>query len=161
MRTAKQPEGESEEKAKESANLKHDLALQRLLKESHLLDASSFNGTTAMPEGKTRLRALDLRLHELGAKKSASEQEKMPLAHRKGIKAKAANRDASRRKEATENGVILEKVKMARAPEKRRERGVSAPSVGKFKGGTLKLSSRDVRSIEGPKQRSSSKGRRR
>ena len=150
----------------ESANLKHDLALQRLLKESHLLKPSSTSSSniSAGPEGKSRLKALDLRLRDLGAKKAVTEQEKMPIAHRKGMVAKAASREASRRKEATENGIILERVKMAAAkPEqhRRRERGVDAPGVGKSRGGTLKLSSRDVKAIEGPKQRMGGKGGRR
>lgn len=85
----------------------------------------------------------------------------MPIAHRKGIVAKAAGREATRRKEAVENGIILEKAKLAARPEQRRERGIAAPGVGKFRGGTLKLSSRDVKSIEGPKQRMGGKGRRR
>ncbi|TKA78052.1 hypothetical protein B0A55_02124 [Friedmanniomyces simplex] len=146
----------------ETSNLKHDLALQRLLKESHLLDRSSTASSTMAPEGKTRVKALDLRLRDLGAKKSLLEQEKMPLAHRKGIKAKAAGREVTRRKEAVENGVVLEKVKMASQPQKRRERGVGAPSIGKFRGGTLKLSSHDVKSIERSRQQGGSgKGRRR
>ena len=114
-----------------------------------------------MPEGKGRIKALDLRLQDLGAKPSLSEQVKMPLAHRKGIQAKAANRESSRRKEATENGIILEKAKFTGKVEKRRERGVDGPSIGKFRGGTLKLSSRDVRSIEGPKRSAGGKGRKR
>ncbi|KAK5121897.1 hypothetical protein LTR85_004469 [Meristemomyces frigidus] len=157
----KKPKMDSADDAKEGANLKHDLALQRLLKESHLLDSSSFQGPTAAPGGKGRLKALDLRLQDLGAKRPATEQEKMPLAHRKGIVAKAAGREAARRKEAVENGIILEKAKLAARPEQRRERGIAAPGVGKFRGGTLKLSSRDVKSIEGPKQRMAGKGRRR
>lgn len=149
-----------EDNAAEGANLKHDLALQRLLKESHLLDRSTANRSTAVPEGKDRIKALDLRLHDLGAKKAVSEQKNMPLAHRKGIVAKATNREASRRKEAAENGIVLEKARLAAKPEKRRERSVSTPTVGKFQSGTLKLSSRDVRSIEGPRQRAGGKGRR-
>lgn len=87
----------------------------------------------------------------------------MPLAHRKGIIAKKQSRDEERRKEAKENGVILEK---ERKKEKKeggmRVRGVDAPSVGKFKGGTLRLSRRDVASIEGPKKQVSKvKGKRR
>lgn len=140
--------------------MKHDLALQRLLKESHLLDPSSYKGTTAAPEGKGRLKALDLRLQDLGAKKTATEQVKMPLAHRKGIVAKAAGREVSRRKEAVENGIILERAKQIAKPEKRRERGIGAPEVGKFRSGTLKLSSNDVKAIQGPKQRTGGKGRR-
>ncbi|GAB1729543.1 hypothetical protein NU195Hw_g178t1 [Hortaea werneckii] len=161
-KTAKQPKDNSEEDASESANLKHDLALQRLLKESHLLDPSSFDGTNTAPEGKSRLKALDMRLQDLGAKKGTMEQEKMPLSHRKGIKAKAANREVARRKDAAENGIILEKAKATKGPERRRERGVGAPSVGKFKGGTLQLSSRDVKSMERPRQvQGGKKGKRR
>lgn len=84
----------------------------------------------------------------------------MPLSHRKGIKTKAATREATRRKDAAENGIILERVKATKAPERRREKGVDVPSVGKFKGGTLKLSSRDVKSIEGPRKSIGGKGRR-
>ncbi|KAI7281328.1 hypothetical protein KC345_g4202 [Hortaea werneckii] len=161
-KTAKQPKDNPEEDASESANLKHDLALQRLLKESHLLDPSSFDGTSTAPEGKSRLKALDMRLQDLGAKKGTLEQEKMPLSHRKGIKAKAANREVARRKDAAENGIILEKAKATKGPERRRERGVGAPSVGKFKGGTLQLSSRDVKSMERPRQaQGGKKGKRR
>ncbi|KAI7085867.1 hypothetical protein KC356_g5518 [Hortaea werneckii] len=159
---AKQPKDNPEEEASESANLKHDLALQRLLKESHLLDPSSFDGTNTAPEGKSRLKALDMRLQDLGAKKGTLEQEKMPLSHRKGIKAKAANREVARRKDAAENGIILEKAKATKGPERRRERGVGAPSVGKFKGGTLQLSSRDFKSMERPRQaQGGKKGKRR
>ncbi|KAK4548557.1 hypothetical protein LTR36_009467 [Oleoguttula mirabilis] len=158
---SKRPKVDSADDAKEGDNLKQDLALQRLLKESHLLDSSSLQGPTAAPEGKGRLKALELRLQDLGAKKPATEQVRMPLAHRKGIAAKATGREAARRKEAVENGIILEKAKLAARPEKHRERGVIAPGVGKFRGGTLKLSSRDVKSIEGPQQRMGGKGRKR
>lgn len=156
------PNAEStEDDAAELANTKHDLALQRLLKESHLLDPSTFTGSTTTPKGKSRLKALDSRLQGLGAKKALLEQEKMPLAHRKGIKAKAADRETTRRKEATENGVILERFKTAPKVEKRRDRGIAPPSIGKFKGGTLRLSSRDVKALERSKQRTGGKGRRR
>lgn len=163
-RTATARKADEEEDSSEAANLKHDLALQRLLKESHLINPE--NPTTAGPEGKSRLQALDLRLQDLGAKKALAEQTKMPLAHRRGIQAKAAGREVSRRKEAAENGVILERKKgkltarvgggggdVGGGGAERRERGIGNPSVGKFRGGTLRLSSRDVKSIEGPKQR--------
>ncbi|KAK3067892.1 pre-rRNA processing and 40S ribosomal subunit assembly [Teratosphaeriaceae sp. CCFEE 6253] len=156
---SKPAQSEPEDEA-EASNLKHDLALQRLLRESHLLDHSAASSSSAVPEGKSRIKALDLRIQDLGAKNSHLTQEKMPIAHRKGIVAKASSRESARRKEAVENGVILEKVKSVSQPQKRRERGIGAPSVGKFRGGTLKLSSRDVRSVEGPK-RAGGKGRKR
>jgi hypothetical protein len=133
----------------EAANLKKDLALQRLLTESHLLDSS----TNPTPSGNNRHKATDLRLQALGAKTSILKQEKMPMAHRRGIIAKQSEKEDKRRKEAKENGVILEKVKMGeRSNSGRRDRGVGAPGVGKFSGGTLRLSKKDIFDIEGPKR---------
>lgn len=79
----------------------------------------------------------------------------MPLAHRKGIIAKSAEREEKRRREARENGVVLEKRKQGNGkPDgKRRERGVGGPGVGSFRGGMLRLSRRDVMEIEGPKKK--------
>ena len=148
----------------ENANLKNDLALQRLLKESHLLDPSNFSGNGSAPEGKSRLKALDLRLQDLGAKNAIAKQ-RMPVAHRKGMEAKARSREEKRRRDAAENGVVLEKVRASSKPRhgtkpgSKRERGVGGPSVGKFMGGTLKLSAKDLKDIQGPK-RVSSKGKR-
>ena len=67
---------------------------------------------------------------------------------------KAAVREETRRSEARENGIVLERVrgKGGEAKGKRRERGVGAPAVGRFSGGTLRLSRRDVEEIEGPKR---------
>ncbi|OJD31626.1 uncharacterized protein BKCO1_4600063 [Diplodia corticola] len=153
--------------AADAMNLKNDLALQRLLQESHLLDASSSSSPLADPlagpTGKNRHKATALRLQALcsggGSKASSvlSQQQKMPMAHRKGIKAKAAAKEATRRREARENGIVLERVRKdpaaaagdAAAAKKKRERGVGGPGVGRFSGGTLRLSKRDVASITG------------
>ena len=78
----------------------------------------------------------------------------MPMSHRKGIIAKQTKREEKRRKEAKENGVILEKAKIVKKGiDGRRDRGVGAPGVGKFSGGTLKLSKKDIFDIEGPGRR--------
>ncbi|KXS98242.1 hypothetical protein AC578_6275 [Pseudocercospora eumusae] len=158
--TTKAAKSSIEDDSSEVANLKKDVALQRLLKESHLLDPSSFRGSTG-PEGKDRIKALDMRLQDLGAKTSAIQQENMPMSMRKGISGKAASREASRRKEAAENGIILEKFKRRSKSEKPRVRGVTGPGIGKMQGSTLKLSARDVRSIQGPPGGTGRKGRRR
>ena len=131
---------------KEADNLKHDLALQRLLKESHLLEDAS----DLAPTGKNRLKALDLRMQELGAKSSLYHQ-KMPSAHRRGIKAKAETKEEKRRRDARENGIILEKPahKVNKSSSGRREPGVGGPSVAKFAGGTLNLSKSDIFSVKG------------
>ncbi|KAL4991199.1 hypothetical protein BDW68DRAFT_174345 [Aspergillus falconensis] len=136
---------DEDDKDAESLNLTNDLALQRLLKESHLLDSAS----DLAPTGKNRHKALDLRMQELGARNSLYDQKNMPSSMRKGIKAKAVSKEDKRRREARENGIILEKP----APKKqissgRRERGVGGPSIGKFAGGTLNLSKRDVAHVQ-------------
>ena len=152
MTTAKMKQpttNDSEDAATEAANLKKDLALQRLLRESHLLDSHS----SLAPSGQNRQKALDLRLQGLGSKSSIMSQQKMPLTHRKGIVAKATKRDEIRRTEAKENGIVLEKaVKIKKVGDARRQRGIGAPSVGKFQGGMLKLSKKDVADIEGPRK---------
>ena len=77
----------------------------------------------------------------------------MPLAQRKGIIAKATKREHLRRREAQENGIILEKATQSKKKDdSMRQRGIGAPSVGKFRGGMLKLSKKDVADIEGPKK---------
>lgn len=149
--TAKSNKKEESEDENDADNLKHDLALQRLLRESHLLDSAS----ELAPTGKNRLKALDLRMQALGAKTSLYKQQKMPDAHRRGIKAKAAIKEDKRRKEAKENGIILEKPsKVTKASSGRRERGIGGSSIGKFSGGTLNLSKRDLHAMQGPKGRS-------
>ncbi|EED18237.1 conserved hypothetical protein [Talaromyces stipitatus ATCC 10500] len=149
-----------EEVDNETENLQNDLALQRLLKESHLLDSDS---SDLNPTGKNRHKALDLRLLALGAKKSIFEQKKMPKSHREGIQSKAIKTETNRRREARENGIILEKpvFKQSKSSTKRRERGVGAPAVGKFSGGTLRLSKHDLASIQGPSRKAGRGGKKR
>lgn len=69
--------------------------------------------------------------------------------------AKVAEREGTRRRTAQENGIILEKaVRGKKKDERKRQRGIGAPSVGRFQGGMLKLSKKDVAEIEGPKKAS-------
>lgn len=155
VRQKQSKEADLDEAMSDAQNLKKDLALQRLLKESHLLDHKS----PSSPYGQNRHKAIDLRLQELGTKSSLYHQRNMPMSQRKGIAAKASGREESRRKEAKENGVIL-----ARATKGKkdiidtRQRGIGAPSVGRFKGGMLTLSKRDVIEIQGRKK--TTKGKR-
>ncbi|RAL05595.1 uncharacterized protein BO80DRAFT_340366, partial [Aspergillus ibericus CBS 121593] len=155
---AKKEKGDDEEDATDADNLKNDLALQRLLKESHLLESAS----DLAPTGKNRIKALDLRMQEIGAKSSLYKQS-MPSSHRRGIKAKADMKEDRRRREARENGIILEKPapKSNTNNNKRRERGIGGSSIGKFAGGSLNLSKRDVAAIQGPRRstKGKSKGR--
>jgi hypothetical protein len=91
-------------------------------------------------------------LQALGSKTSIYKQENMPLAHRRGILSKQAERESTRRKEARENGIILERAKSKDKFGGKRDRGVGGPGVGKFSGGTLTLSKKDIMDIEGPKK---------
>jgi hypothetical protein len=137
----------------ETTNLKNDMALQKLLRESHLLSASS-SGTstpTLTTTGVARHKSQDLHLQALGAKGSIFTQKKMPMAQRKHMIDKARTTEEKRRREAREAGIVLERENRVakKAPEKKRERGVGGPSIGKFRGGTLSLSKKDVQSITG------------
>ena len=89
----------------------------------------------------------------MGSKSSVFAQRNMPLAQRKGIAAKATKKEELRRREARENGIVLEKAAKSKKKDgNMRQRSIGAPSVGKFQGGMLKLGKRDVAEIEGPKK---------
>jgi hypothetical protein len=80
-------------------------------------------------------------------------QRKMPLAQRKGIAQTALRKETRRRKEAKENGIILETPRKREVrKDGKRQRSIGNPTVGKFKGGMLKLSQKDVAAIEGPRR---------
>jgi hypothetical protein len=141
----------------EAKHLKNDLALQRLLRDSHMLSSLSpssagTSGTstpTLSASGSLRHKSTDLHIRSLGAKSSVHAQKNMPMSHRKGIAKKSAEREDRRRKEAKENGVILEREVRKKKFTGSRDKGVGGPTVGKFRGGMLKLSKRDVASITG------------
>jgi len=134
----------AKEEPEEALNLKNDLALHRLISESSLLSSSS-GASGPVP----RQKIAELRMRALGSKRSVLEQRSMPMAHRKGITAKSSEREAKRRQEAKENGIILERERRERKTSAgKRERGVGGPAVGKFSGGTLKLSKRDLTDIK-------------
>lgn len=84
----------------------------------------------------------------------------MPMSHRRGIIAKQSDREEKRRKEARENGIILEKAQMGakKGSGGKRDRGVGVPGVGKLSGGTLKLSKKDIFEIEGPQKSDGARG---
>ncbi|KAK6605725.1 hypothetical protein H4I95_05531 [Botrytis cinerea] len=160
--------------ATEALNLKNDLALQRLLDESHLLTSSSSSSAANSHavhtlQGKNRLKALDMRVQALGGKTSIHTQESMPMNMRKGIIRKAEEKEERRRREAKENGIVLETKGrgggVSGGRERRKERSGtggtfdSGPGVGRMRGATLSLSERDVVGIEGSKRGGGRMGR--
>lgn len=112
-----------------AALLANDLALQRLIAESHILAADGGNPTTHLASasalvlgddgpspdeprfaaGRARRRTTDLRLQTLGAKHSILPHRKMSMAHRKATVANATAREERRRREARESGIVLER----------------------------------------------------
>jgi Domain of unknown function (DUF4602) len=158
---------DKDEPDNEAQNLKNDVALQRLLAESHLLSeaASASQSTSLELAGKARHRALALRMRSLAgggplsalakdvAPDGAAAGGVMPMAMRRGIDRRRREREERRRREAREAGVVLEAPASKRgrgATGRRRERGsVGDPAVGRFRGGVLTLSERDVALIRG------------
>lgn len=155
------PTATKEDDALEVSHLKNDAELQKLLRESTLLSTNTptFSTRTGVSKGNARHKSTDLHLQALGAKTSIFKQKSMPMSHRKGIVAKARMREDKRRAEARENGIVLELEKKEKKVTGKRERGVGAPSVGRFKGGTLTLSRRDVASITSGGGRRGAKGK--
>ncbi|KAK3494756.1 uncharacterized protein B0T23DRAFT_315277 [Neurospora hispaniola] len=159
----KDKDGEGEDSA---AFLANDLALQRLIAESHILSAAGGNAshylssaaaetdknTRAFAEGRIRKKTTDMRMQALGAKGSVLEQEKMPMNMRKGIKKASETYEQKRRREARENGIILEKASgKGKGNVKKRsggDRPVDMPGIGKMRGAQLTISSREIRSME-------------
>jgi hypothetical protein len=141
------PKADDEEDT--TMNLKNDLALQRLLSESHLLQKDTSSGL--IPTGKLRHKALDLRFQALGSKDSVFAQQKMPMNIRKGMVKKKGEREQKRRRDAKEGGVILEREIKVKKAVRKRERAVDAPAVGNFRKGMLTLSHKDLRDIQSTK----------
>lgn len=71
------------------------------------------------------------------------------MAMRKGIESAKVSRETQRRREAAENGIVLErKGGNSRGKRKRGGASVDMPGVGRMRGAELSLSERDIRSIE-------------
>ncbi|SPO00503.1 uncharacterized protein DNG_03251 [Cephalotrichum gorgonifer] len=148
--------------------LAQDLELHRLITESHLLDPTSKLHSKPFTEGRIRMHTTDLRITSL-APGSASilKQKKMPMSMRKGIESTKTRKEETRRREARENGVILErKGGDAAGPGKRaggKKRGgprLDMPGIGRLKGAELTLSDRDIRGMEsGGSSRGRGRGR--
>ncbi|KAK6342049.1 hypothetical protein TWF730_001531 [Orbilia blumenaviensis] len=139
------------EAATEALNLKNDIALHTLLTESHLLDHKTLTHSTP----KNRHKAIESRIVSLGGNPLKSGGN-IPIAIQKGMKAKQRLKEEKFKREAKENGIVVDK-ESKRAKERRknkerqerrrgegRDAGVGHAKVGKFRGGELRLSRRDV-----------------
>lgn len=158
-----------------AAFLANDLALQRLIAESHILSAAGGNAshwqsqhaastaanTRAFSTGRTIRKTTDMRVQALGAKESILAQAKMPMAMRKGIVTTAVSKEEKRRREARENGIILEReVKKAKMKKKGGGRPVDLPAVGRMRGAELRISAREAKAIAASGKGAGGKGKR-
>ncbi|EPY53250.1 rRNA processing protein Faf1 [Schizosaccharomyces cryophilus OY26] len=137
-RKSSRGEEKDETPENEAEDLKNDIELQKLLRESHLLhEASSRTGeTNLVAHGKIRQKVIQQHIKELGGKE---KEQKMPMAARRGMAQKRKHVDRIIEKEARESGTVL--AKKAKQPKKQKKGFVpgtfSLP--GKFVGGTLRL----------------------
>lgn len=83
------------------------------------------------------------------------------MAIAKGIKKAAETKEEKRRRQAKEAGIILEKATKKKSDVVRRERGVGAPSVGKFKNGALIIGKKELAAMSGSKSSNGKAGKRR
>ncbi|EJD53822.1 hypothetical protein AURDEDRAFT_110563 [Auricularia subglabra TFB-10046 SS5] len=154
-RTAEDAEDEEEEKS----NTRNDILLHELVQNS-LLSGALDAGDKKTPSQKRK--ALEGRAMELaGTVKrgrgqrilKTTERGHAPRRIREGMEAKEADLNAKRLEEAKNVGNYHPTIKKLfggdeRAPQRKRERGLSL-GVGKFVGGTLKLTPRDLAKVRG------------
>lgn len=76
----------------------------------------------------------------------------------KGLKRAREDRETKRRREAKEAGIILEREERKSSKPVNRERGVGAPSIGRFKGGALIIGKDEVAAMTKSKSKSGGKG---
>ena len=82
------------------------------------------------------------------------------MSMRRGIAAAAGAREAKRRRQARENGIILEREVKGKGRKRDRTAAVDRPGVGRMKGAELRISQSDVKGIEGTRDTFGRRGRR-
>ncbi|CDK25074.1 unnamed protein product [Kuraishia capsulata CBS 1993] len=136
------PKGRNRAEPEDEENLKNDLALQRLLSESHILSSvpkSHHSGAELTlktldsdgPIGNARIRTLDERMKEISAKNGtlkARNLEKMPMAMRKGMIKARTLKTEKYEKEAKEAGIVLSRTRKGELRSLDNGRGVTSAS---------------------------------
>jgi hypothetical protein len=149
------------EESEEQLNLDNDLALQRLIKESHILAEAGLSGVDISTgiTGRARHKTLDLRLDELGL--AGAKTGQMPMKMRKGMVAKQAQRKERHIREAKEAGIVLARETKKELPlgkrdkSKWRERGLKINSVGRETRNGLFISKSEISKYTGTSSGSS------
>lgn len=143
------------EESEEQLNLDNDLALQRLIKESHILAEAGLSGVDISTgiTGRARHKTLDLRLDDLGLATTKTGQ--IPMNMRKGMIAKKAQRKERHVREAKEAGIVLARETKKELPlgkrdkSKWRERGLKINSVGRETRNGLFISKSEISKYTG------------
>ena len=166
--------GEDEEEEEQLET--NDRLLSKLL--STTLFAPDSEGSKKLSSNETLARILELSASETKRNGTAigrgwgqaelkrRELSKMPAAHRAGIRRAAGERRDKEREKAKELGTWHQSTKQQYASQstalergtkketRKRQRGIGV-GIGKFQGGQLKLSARDVEKINGPPSKAS------
>lgn len=141
----------------EHEDLQNDLALQRLIEESHILGESSkdqqFSGADISGvidplehAGKTRLKIIESRLAKAGAKKSS---QKMPQAMAVGIRDRQSERKQKYKAEAREAGIITAKEKHIKSKHRMRDKGLKINTVGKASEHGIHVTAAEIARVSG------------
>lgn len=118
-------------------DLKNDLELNRLIKESHILAEAERHGhftgadisLDAEFNPKAKLKVLEMRLDEIGSKKKT---ESIPMHICKGIVNRKQEKQAKYEQYAKEAGIVLAwPTKTSKKAVQRRERGLQIQTVGR------------------------------
>lgn len=136
----------------EQLNLDNDLALQRLIKESHILAEAGLSGVDISTGiiGRARHKTMDIRMDDLGLKKV--KPDRMPMNMRKGMTAKAKERHETHVRQSREAGIILArpaKVNDDKKKVRKRERGLKIASVGRETRHGLMISKSEIAKYSG------------
>jgi hypothetical protein len=124
--------------AESQEDLKNDLELNRLIKESRILaeaenQVSHYSGAEISLDAeynpKAKLKILEMRLDEIGSKRKRSET--IPMNIRKGIVAKKHERQAKYDEYAKEAGIVQARPIKSGKNSQRRVRGLQIQTVGK------------------------------
>ncbi|KTW27412.1 hypothetical protein T552_02391 [Pneumocystis carinii B80] len=123
--------------------LKNDIALQRLLRECHLLKKGSDSSTFSLePVGKQRHKIIENRIKLLGGKEI---KEKIPFKIRLGMKLKAKIRSDIAKKKAKESGLVRALPAPKSKAKHKRNYGLNEIRIGKYHKGMITLSEKDIR----------------
>ncbi|GMM49751.1 Faf1 protein [Starmerella bacillaris] len=139
-------------KKEEAYNLDNDLALQRMIDESHILNhrpngheytGADISGVLDPLEavGKNRLKTIEHRLVKAGAKQTT---QRMPQAMAVGVRNKNLQRKQKTKKEAKEAGIILAKERFTKSKNRTRDTGLKINTIGKASEHGIHISASEI-----------------